>query len=115
MADDNVPDNMPEEFVLEIEQTFKLFDQDNSGTIDQEELGNVFRSLGQHYSDSELREMIASTDHDHSGTINFGEFLLLMRKRARDTDTEEELVEAFKVFDRDSNGLITYQELHLVM
>ena len=41
--------------------------------------------------------------------------MLLMRKRARDTDTEEELVEAFKVFDRDSNGLITYQELYLVM
>lgn len=33
----------------------------------------------------------------------------------RDTDTEEELVEAFKVFDRDGNGLISHQELRLVM
>ena len=38
-----------------------------------------------------------------------------MRRRMRDTDTEEELVEAFKVFDRDSNGLITRIELQTVM
>ena len=91
----------------EIRATFDLFDQDNSGSIDREELGDVFKSLGQHYSDAELDEMIAETDNDNSGSIEFGEFLQLMRRRMRDTDTEEELVEAFKVFDRDSNGLIT--------
>ena len=59
--------------------------------------------------------MIAETDHDNSGSIELGEFLQLMRRRMRDTDTEEELVEAFKVFDRDSNGLITRIELQTVM
>ena len=33
----------------------------------------------------------------------------------RDTDTEEEMVEAFKVFDRDGDGLIKMPELRLVM
>ena len=33
----------------------------------------------------------------------------------RDTDTEEEMVEAFKVFDRDGDGLISLTELHTVM
>ena len=28
----------------------------------------------------------------------------------KDTDTEEELIEAFKVFDRDGNGEISYEE-----
>ena len=32
----------------------------------------------------------------------------------RDTDTEEELIEAFKVFDKDGNGLISVQELAMV-
>merc|ERR1711953_819431 len=105
--------NIPEEFVQEIRATFDLFDQDNSGSIDREELGDVFKSLGQRYSDAELDEMIA--ENDNSGSIEFGEFLQLMRRRMRDTDTEEELVEAFKVFDRDSNGLITVQELRMVM
>jgi EF-hand domain pair len=35
--------------------------------------------------------------------------------KMKDTDTEEELIEAFKVFDRDGNGLISAAELRHVM
>lgn len=28
-----------------------------------------------------------------------------MAKKMKETDTEEELIEAFKVFDRDGNGI----------
>lgn len=38
------------------------------------------------------------------GTIDFAEFLTLMAKKMKEADTEEELIEAFKVFDRDGNG-----------
>ncbi|OLQ16815.1 EF-hand domain pair family protein [Cryptosporidium hominis] len=33
----------------------------------------------------------------------------------KDTDTEDELIEAFKVFDRDGNGFISAAELRHVM
>ena len=59
--------------------------------------------------------MIREIDTDKNDSIDFNEFLQLMRKRMRDTDTEEELVEAFKVFDRDGNGLISAVELKTVM
>ena len=59
--------------------------------------------------------MIREIDTDKNDSIDFNEFLQLMRKRMRDTDTEEQLVEAFKVFDRDGNGLISQQELKMVM
>ena len=39
----------------------------------------------------------------------------MMAKKMKDTDTEEEMKEAFKVFDRDNNGFISAQELRLVM
>jgi len=38
-----------------------------------------------------------------------------MARKMKDTDTEEELIEAFKVFDRDGNGLISAAELRHVM
>ena len=75
----------------------------------------MFRSLGQHYTQAELKEMIAEIDTDKSGSIEFGEFLQLMVKRERNLDTEEEMVEAFKVFDRDNDGRISYQDLRKVM
>ena len=37
------------------------------------------------------------------------------RRKTGDTDTEEELIEAFKVFDRDGNGFISAAELRHVM
>ena len=68
-------DDIPDEFVEEIKQTFDLFDKDKSGSIDRQELGEVFQSLGQHYTDQELQEMIDEIDDDGSGVIEFAEFL----------------------------------------
>jgi calmodulin len=38
-----------------------------------------------------------------------------MAKKMKDSDSEEELREAFKVFDRDGNGSISAAELRHVM
>jgi calmodulin len=59
--------------------------------------------------------MINEVDADGNGTIDFPEFLTLMARKMKDSDTEEELIEAFKVFDRDGNGLISAAELRHVM
>ena len=50
-----------------------------------------------------------------NGTIDFPEFLTMMAKKMKDTDSEEELKEAFRVFDKDGNGFISAAELKLVM
>ena len=50
--------------------------------------------------------MVNGVDADENGTFDFPEFSSLMARKMKDTDTEEELVEAFKVFDRDGNGFI---------
>ena len=39
----------------------------------------------------------------------------MMERKMRDTDTEEEMNEAFRVFDKDGNGVITAAELKQVM
>ena len=59
--------------------------------------------------------MINKADADGKGTIKFPEFLSPMARKMKDTDTEEELIEAFKVFDRDGNGFISAAELRHVM
>ena len=50
-----------------------------------------------------------------NGTIDFEEFLTMMEKKMKDTDADEEMDEAFSVFDKDGNGVITADELRQVM
>ena len=73
------------------------------------------RSLGQTPTEAELHDMINEVDNDGSGTIDFAEFLSLMSKKMKDADSEEGLMAAFKVFDKDGNGFISAAELRHVM
>jgi calmodulin len=59
--------------------------------------------------------MINEVDADGNGTIDFPEFLTMMARKMKDTDSEEEIKEAFKVFDKDGNGFISAAELRHVM
>ena len=38
-----------------------------------------------------------------------------MARKMKDTDSEEEILEAFKVFDKDGNGFISAAELRHIM
>lgn len=50
-----------------------------------------------------------------NGNIDFPEFLTMMAKKMKETDSELEIREAFKVFDKDGNGFISSTELRYVM
>ena len=54
-------------------------------------------------------------DTDGNGTIELSEFLLMMLDKTQKTDMEEEIREAFRVFDKDGNGFISAAELRHVM
>ena len=124
-----------EEFIAEMKEAFSLFDKDGDGSITMYELGTVMRSLSalllihlrplglvlhstlldQNPTEAELRDMIDEVDVDGNGTIDFPEFLTMMRRKMRDSDSDEQIKEAFKVFDMDGNGYISPAELRYVM
>ncbi len=65
--------------------------KDGDGTITTKELGTVMRSLGQNPTEAELQDMINEVDADGNGTIDFPEFLTMMARKMKDTDSEEEI------------------------
>ncbi|CAG8568768.1 17668_t:CDS:2, partial [Racocetra fulgida] len=103
------------EQIAELKEAFGLFDKDGDGSVTIKELGDVMRSLGHNPNETELRDMINEVDLDNNGTIDFNEFLNMMARKVKDSDAEEEIKEAFKVFDKDGNGLISAAELKTVM
>lgn len=52
--------------------------------------------------------MVNEIDIDGNGQIEFPEFCLMMKRMMKETDSEM-IREAFRVFDKDGNGVITAQ------
>ena len=62
--------------------------------------------------------MTLQADIDGNGTIDFQEFIQMMpaaSKNERDENAEEEMMEAFQIFDSDGNGSISADELRQIM
>ena len=78
------------------------------------ELSTVMRSLGQNPTDAEVQDIINEVDVDGSGSMEFPEFCIMMVKKMAETDTENEVQEAYRVFDKDKDGFITRQELRMI-
>ncbi|XP_016571388.2 calmodulin-like protein 8 [Capsicum annuum] len=108
--------SMEENQLVEFKEAITLFDKNGDGCITIEELATVIRSLDQNPTEEELYNMISEVDNDHdNGIMEFNEFLNLISKKMKETDTDEELKEVFKVFDKDQNGYISATDLRHVM
>ena len=65
--------------------------QDGSGAISSKELLHVMRAMGQNPTEDELNNMVMEVDLDGNGTIEFPEFLEMMKQKAKAVDQEGEL------------------------
>ena len=108
-------DDVPKSRLIYYRNAFDMFDKKKIGIITLKELSNVIRSLNLDPTEEEIKEMIDEVDLDGNGEIDFEEFVTLMNRRSKQTDIEDEIYNAFKVFDKEGNGLISVTELRHIM
>eukprot|EP01132_Coremiostelium_polycephalum_P005538 gene5538-6897_t len=89
---------------------FNLFDKDKDGKITTQELGVVMRSVGSNPTQAELKDMIKEID-DGSGLVTYQQFLNLMQRKMQYSDSEADIKQAFKVFDKKGNGYANIADL----
>ncbi|XP_062541240.1 calcium-binding protein E63-1 isoform X2 [Armigeres subalbatus] len=116
---------------------FDLLDRDQDGHVTPEELQFMLRNLGIHVRDELIDDLLREASRTGSGLIDETEFLQWVARiqalkeesntsssgssssnsttQAADDDLTQDLVAAFRVFDRDGNGYITRDELKSAM
>ena len=108
-------DQLQEEKIIECKEVFDLFDKDKDGVITIKELGDVMGALGAYPTEAELQEINNEINKKGTGKIEFNEFLELYSRKMKEPDTEEDLIEAFKTFDKDGSGVISANKLKHIM
>lgn len=92
---------------------FKHYDKSNDGRLCHAEMREVLRDVGVP-SAEDVELIIESLDSDHSGLIEYSEFIAGCIDLAND-NVKEHLRAAFDIFDLDGSGNISLQELRQVL
>nr|XP_043625039.1 calmodulin-like protein 3 [Erigeron canadensis] len=115
----------------ELKSVFATFDKNKDGFITKQELSDSLKNIGISTSEKDVLEMVQKVDVNGDGLIDFDEFCELFESMMSQEDdnnnkgsnigdgnldqVDGDLKVAFDVFDGDKNGLISVEELGLVL
>ncbi|KAE8696542.1 putative calcium-binding protein CML28 [Hibiscus syriacus] len=99
----------------ELRRVFQMFDRNKDGMITKEGLNDSLENLGLFISDKEVSQIIESIDVNGDGLVDIDEFSILYQMITNEHDEEEDMMEAFNVFDQNRDGFITFDELKSVL
>nr|CAB3266512.1 calmodulin-like [Phallusia mammillata] len=109
-------DQLTEEQIAEFKSAYKAYAKEEDGPVLNKDIGTVIRSLGFYPSEADLAAIIEEADAEGMGWIDIADFLNVMAKRSKEPIfTEDDIREAFRVFDKEANGFIAAAELRQVM
>lgn len=91
-------DRLTEEDYNDLRETFNVFDEDGSGTIDPVEINKALEELGLDKRNPFVLGLIHGL-RDKNKPINFEEFLDVVGSKVGDTKTKEGLKRIYSIFD----------------
>jgi len=106
------------EQIEQFRKYFNMFDKEKKGFIHTSQVGQILRTMGQAFEDRDLKQLIKEFDSDGSGQIEFEEFAALVARFVVEEDStgmEEELREAFRLYDKEGNGYINVSDLRNIL
>ncbi|KAF5402645.1 caltractin [Paragonimus heterotremus] len=92
-------------------KAFNLLDVEGNGLVRIREVKVALRAIGFEPTASELRRLMAMYDKDNKGFLDYSSFLDIMTKKMTEKDTKDDLMKAFRIFDCEDSGCITFASL----
>jgi calcium-dependent protein kinase len=90
-------------------------DKNGDGKLSKQEILDGYEEHFNKILDEEqLEKLFGSVDIDGSGYIDYSEFIMATMNEKKNI-SEEKLVSAFKIFDKDDSGTISPEEIKEVL
>jgi len=99
-------------------KAFQMFDQGKTGFIDAAKISTILNTIGHTFDEDELVALIEENDPEGTGKLNFEAFEEIAGHFLEEEDAEameQELREAFRLYDREGNGYITTGTLREIL
>ena len=106
--------SIPREHLEEIHEAFRLFDTNNTGSLDLRELKAAMRALGYDIRKEEARQMLQSIGKIHATHVTMEDFERIMSPKLANRNSKEEIFKIFRLFDVDDTGFITFRMLKTI-
>jgi Ca2+-binding EF-hand superfamily protein len=97
----------------ELKNTFDVFDEDGSGTIDPVEINKVLEELGLDRRNPFVLKLIEGLKEKNK-PIGFDEFVDTVASKVGETKTKDGLRRVFSLFDKDENGTVDFEEFKVI-
>lgn len=99
-------------------KAFQMFDTTKSGLIETNKISTILNMMGCNFDENDLEDLISENDAEESGKVNLDGFLAIASGFMEEEDAEaiqNELKEAFRLYDREGNGYITTATLKEIL
>ncbi|XP_057704363.1 calmodulin-like protein 4a [Corythoichthys intestinalis] len=97
--------------INEFKECFSLYDKKQKGSIEVNDLITVMRCLGTSPTIGEIERHLQVHKIEKSGSLDFSTFLTMMHRQMQQEDPKTEILEAFRMTDKQKKGYIQASEL----
>lgn len=91
--------------IAEYKEIFAYYDSENAGFIDMKVFKKIFRSFGLNPSEEDFNDMKELSQIGEDNKVSYDQFIQCIIADIRQPDLEEDLLEAFKLFDDKNTGM----------
>ena len=108
--------DLPEDLLVQISCAFYLFDADKYGMLKPKDFLKVLSKNQIRLPESSEKKILSSNnDNDNPTDVSMKDFISLVNTRMKNVESEEELVEMFKIFDKKGTGKVSSGDIRSVL
>ena len=108
--------DLPEDLLVQISCAFYLFDTDKDGMLKPKDFLKVLSKNQIRLPESTEKKILSTNnDNDNPTDVSMKDFISLVNTRMKNVESEEELVEMFKIFDKKGTGKVSSGDIRSVL